>query len=338
MAILVATSCTVLCVWGICSMIEAAMYAVRLPYVRELEDSGSPSGAILHRFKQNMERPISAILIVNTAVTAAGISVAGAMASDLFGESRVLWFSIAFTVAALFLAEIFPKIFGVHYSRQLARLSARPLQAVVLVLSPLIVVIQWITRLAQPRDVLFSAPENEVRQMARMSAEEGSIMPYEADLVKNVLALDRVTAQEIMTPLSVVTFLPEEMTLAEAARRLGNWTFSRIPVCSSDEPRTWTGYVLSRDVLSRLVAGEGEQTLGELKNTMFFVSESAPGHRLLQAFLQRRTHLFGVFNEQSQVIGIVTLEDVLESIIGREIVDELDTVVDMQRLAELKRG
>ena len=326
----------VLAVWAVCSLAEASIYAVRKPYVRQLARSDVKAGRILTRFKENMERPISAILIVNTVVAAAGASIAGAQASVIFGEANLWLFSACFTIAALVISEIVPKIVGVAYSRPLARVLARPLSVTVAVLYPLVWIVERASTYMKPRIPIATAPEDEVRSMAEISAEEGSIMPYEADLVGNVLSLDKVTAREIMTPASVVTKLPDNLTLREVAHHAVESNFSRIPLYDANDNSRWTGIVLSRDVLAAIARDRFDQPIKELAMRLYFVHADAPGHKLLNAFLRRRTHMFGVTSD-GKVIGIVTLEDVLESLIGAEIVDELDTVVDMQTLAR-RRG
>lgn len=337
MALFVVSVTTVLAVWAICSLAEAAIYAVRLPYVRQLEQSGADAGRILALFKENMERPISAILIVNTVVAAAGASIVGAQAAVLFGDAQLWLFSAVFTVAALLISEIAPKILGVAYNRQIAKWIARPLAAIVVALYPFIWVIERGSALIKPRVPPATAPEDEVHQLAEISAEEGSIMPYEAELVRHVLDLDKITASQIMTPRSVVASLPSTLTLGELAERDFHWDFSRIPIYAHEhELFHWTGYVLSREVLAALAQDRFDVTLQDLAKPLYCVTHMTPGHQLLKAFLARRTHLFGVADSAGFLQGIVTLEDVLESLIGAEIVDELDQVVDMQTVARMR--
>lgn len=338
MVVFAITVLVVLGVWAICSLTEAAIYAVRMPYIRELEESELDAGRILAKFKANMEQPISAILIVNTIVAAAGAAIVGAQAATLFGEANLLYFSALFTVAALFISEIAPKIAGVAYHRSIAVALAKPLSVAIIMLYPLIWVVERTAGLFKPRAPLAIAPEGEVQQLAAISAEEGSIMPYEADLVRNVLALDRVVAKEIMTPVSVVETLPEQQTLADVARQGSReWRFSRIPLCEERDSTLWSGFVLSRDVLAAMASDQFDLRLRALAKPLFFVAETAPGHKLLKAFLARRTHMFGVVGADGGIVGVVTLEDVLESLIGAEIVDESDAVVDMRALARLRQ-
>ena len=187
------------------------------------------------------------------------------------------------------------------------------------------------------RAPIATAPEDELQQLAELSAEEGSIMAYEADLVRHALELDKVTANKIMTPISVVVTLPNELTLAELRDRRMQWNFSRIPIHDPADQAKWTGFVLSRDVLSSLAMDRFDVALQDLAKPLHFVRYDAPAHKLLKAFLKRRTHMFAVVDRHERVVGVVTLEDVLESLIGFEIVDELDPAVDMQRLAKTQR-
>lgn len=337
MTILIVCVAVVLVVSATCSVTEASLYAVRMSYVRNLGDSHGLAGSVLNTLKANMERPIAAILIVNTAANTAGAAIAGAHAELQLGDEWVVWFSAGFTLAVLLFAEIIPKIVGVAYSERIAMLVALPLRFATQVLSPAIWFIERLSRLLKPQGPVFAAPEEEVHQMAVMSAEEGSILPMEADLVRNVLALNEVTAGEIMTPRSVVFKLRAEMTLQDVSRQVTDWPHSRIPLFSEQDPETWTGIVLRRDVLAAMANGEFDEQIQSFSRPIHFVSTKTPGHVLLQSFVKRRTHLFGVVDELGVIRGIVTLEDVLESLIGAEIVDETDVAVNMQEVARMRR-
>ena len=341
MTLLIISVVSVLVVSALCSVTEAALYAVRPAYVRSLSKTGSTAGRLLDGMKQNMERPISAILIVNTIANTAGAAIAGAQAEALFGASFILWFSAAFTVAVLFLSEIIPKIVGVAYSDRVSVLVAVPLTIVVRALLPIVWVIQKASYLIKPDGPVIAAPEEEVGHMAQMSADEGSILQIEAELVQQVLKLNDVTASDIMTPRSVVRRFSSTMTLKEVAGEMAagrlRWTNSRVPLTDPGNDGVWSGIVLRRDVLAHLATDEFELTLGSLAKPLHFVASSIPGHILLKSFIKKRTHLFGVADNSGAIVGIVTLEDVLESLIGEEIVDEVDLVIDMQELARIRK-
>lgn len=337
MTLFIVSVATVLLVSAACSLTEAALYSVRLPYIRRLVEAGSPAGTVLKKFKENMERPIAAILILNTAANTAGAAVAGAQANALFGERVLVAFSASFTLAVLFFSEIVPKMMGVVYSRPVAHYLAIPLNALATLLHPVISVVEQVSKVLKPKGPIFAAPEDEVRQLAMLSAEEGSILQLEADLVKNVLALDKITAREIMTPRPVVEKLPDDTTAGQAAKDVEEWIFSRIPIYSATDPEKWVGVVLSRDILSAVAKGDLDANLGSLARPLEFVSEQTPGHVLLKKFLKSRRHLFAVADEYGGVVGIVSLEDILESVIGQEIMDEVDVTADLQELAKQRR-
>jgi CBS domain containing-hemolysin-like protein len=328
----------VLVVSAYCSLSEAALYSVRMPFVRQLADSGRRSGAALAGLKANMERPITAILIINTVANTAGASVAGVQARALWGEAPwLLWtFTAVFTLSVLLFSEILPKVAGVNYRRMVAPAVSVPWEMAIKVLTPLVWLSQKISRIfaiaAGPL-----APEEEVHQLAAMSAEEGSILPLEAKLVRNVLRLNEVKARDIMTPRTVVFKLEASKTVAEVAEEVGRQPHSRIPIHAAENPEDWIGLVMKEDVLGAMARDQFDVSLEALKKPLGYVPEVVPGHQLLNEFLERRAHLLGVVDEYGGMLGVVTLEDVMESLLGAEIVDETDLVADLRQVAK-RRG
>lgn len=326
----------VLIVSAFCSLSEAALYAVAPGYVRRLAESGTLPGRSLLRLTTHIGRPITAILILNTAANTAGAVIAGGRAQLLFGESALLWFSVFFTLAVLVVSEILPKVVGVSYSRRVARLVAVPVEGLVRFLGPVV----WLTHrvstaMTGGREPL--VPEAEVHRLADLSAEEGSILPSEAALVKNVLRLDEIKTRDIMTPRTVVFKQPSDVTVRGLSAEAWTLPHSRIPIHDSSDTEHWTGVVLRRDILAALGRDEFDVTLASLSKPLIFVPDMVPGNELLRLFLKHRRHLFGVIDEHGSITGIVTLEDVLESLLGQEIVDETDKVADMREVARLRR-
>ncbi len=333
MTVFVVSVLMVITVSAICSLSEASIYAVRRPYIRSLTETGSAAGPVLQRFKDNMERPITAILIVNTAANTAGAAVAGAQASALFGPEYFIWFSALFTLAVLMISEILPKIVGVIHSRPIATAVAIPWNITIKILTPVVWTVEHLSKLLKPSGRIFSAPEEEVMQLAQISADEGSISSNEAAMVRNVLRLNDVTAGEMMTPRTVVFRLPSNMTLSAAHAEGGAWTHSRIPIVDPDDSDRWTGLVRASDLLAGLAAGRLDDTLEDLARPLHMVSEDTRGHVLLARFIETRTHLFGVRDEFGGMAGVVSLEDVMESVIGAEIIDEVDVSADLRKVA-----
>jgi CBS domain containing-hemolysin-like protein len=332
MSLFVTSVVIVLVVSALCSLSEAALYAVAPGYVRKLTESGTIQGKILARFKENMGPPITAILILNTVANTAGASIAGAQARFLFGESAIFWFAALFTFAVLILSEIVPKVIGVNRNRAVARLAAVPLDGVVRFLRPVVgLAHRFSAAMAASGEPV--APESEVWRIADLSAEEGSILESEAELVKNVLSLYEVRARDIMTPRPVVFQRANDVTVRDMSPDAWALPYARIPIHSAADGDDWTGLVLRRDILACLGRDEFDTTLESLAKPLAFVPETVNGHELLNLFVRLRKHMFGVIDEYGNIIGIVTLEDVLESLIGEEIVDETDKVVDMRDVA-----
>ncbi len=328
----------VLVVSAFCSLSEASIYAVRRPYVRGLAAAGQRSGRILDEFKDNMDQPIAAILVVNTLANTAGAAVAGAQAAALFGGDAVVWFSAIFTLLVLCFSEIIPKVLGVVYNRTIARVVALPWSLLIVLLAPITYLVGRVSEWLKPNEPVLAAPEDEVRALAQLSAEEGSILELEASLVANVLKLNDIAARDIMTPRRVVFRLSEDTRIDQLRDHVGDWQFSRIPVHHPEDSEKWTGVVRAADVLVALAQGRGDTLLKDLSAPLNFVPEGIPAHELLQRFLKERTHLFGVVDEFGGVGGVASLEDVMEELLGQEIVDEVDRAADLRELARRKYG
>lgn len=336
MTMFVISIAIVLAMSAFCSMSETAIYTVRRPYVMSLASTGSAAGKVLAEFKENMERPISAVLILNTAANTAGSALAGHQVESLFGESAIIWFTLAFTLAVLVVGEIVPKLLGVLYCQGIATAIAIPWKIIVGLLSPMIWVVEHMAQFLHPEEPIMTAPEEEVEQLAMMSAKEGSILPLEAQLVQNVLRLNDVKALDILTPRSVVFKLSADKTIGEVREVVKEWKQSRIPLYEGEDAENWVGLVLARDILTCLAQDQFDRTLRSLLRPLYFVPETAKGHDLLAEFLKKRSHLFGVLDEYGGIEGVVSLEDVLESLIGQEIVDEFDTAADLQEHARTR--
>lgn len=310
---------------GICALVEAALYAVHHPYIRQLEASGIRAGKLLAAYKEKMDYPISAILIFDTVLGVGGAAIAGSQARALFGPESVIWFSIALSVTLLIVSQIIPKVVGVVYSKPVARISAVPISIAISTLYPVVWIIERLTRFLKPDEPMQKASEEEVKQMARISAEEGSILGMEAELIQNSLELNDVHAAEIMTPKSSVFALPANMTVQQAFANFQNRAFSQIPIYNPEDDRQWVGVVTSQDILSEMAQDHFGVKLADMAKTFYAVDEDTLGHVLLDSFLKRRSSLFGVNKKDGQAIGVVSLSDVVEEIIGEDTGDRLQS-------------
>ena len=334
---LIIATATVLLVSCVCSLLEATLYSLPSSQIEMLANQGRPSGQILKRLTADIQRPISAILSLNTMANTGGAAIAGAAFAGAVGTDSEAYFTGALALSVLVFSEIVPKVTGVIYARSLATHIARPLQWLVWVFTPFIWLNQSITRLiTRNASAVQDVSAEEIETIARMSRQAGAIAPEQERVIRNILNLQDLRARDIMTPRPVVYSVDQQLRLAEVRNQAGRWRHSRIPLHGEDKDQI-VGLVLRRDVLNALAAGKDEMALAELARTPHTVPESARANHLLEEFLQRRQHLFTVIDEYGVFLGIVTLEDVLEEIVGQEIVDELDGTVDMQEQARRRQ-
>ncbi len=325
---------TLLCSF-LCSLSEATLYSLPASYVKVLEESGSRAAKRLSLFKQNMEQPIAAILILNTLANTLGPTLAGAIADDLWGQHGVLGVAIALTVLILLFGEIVPKVLGVNYSKSIAPYIAHPLYICVQLLSPIVWVTNHLSSSLKPADSGPSMSHEEVKSFAELGAEEGALDAFEGEVIQNVIELDEIIVRDILTPRVVVFRLRDDLTVGEVEKELPDWSHSRVPLYPADDPEHLSGYVMQRDVFRELVKGKRTLTLKQICRQLPVVPELIRADRLLLRMVDKREHICAVVDEHGSLAGIVTLEDALEQLIGKEIVDEYDAVADLRTFAGL---
>jgi CBS domain containing-hemolysin-like protein len=319
-----------------CSMLEACLYSISRSRIETLRRKGNRSGMILARMRNRIDESIAAILIVNTVANTMGAAWAGAVVGRAYGDSAIGWFAGAFTFCILFFGEIVPKSLGVRFASQLGPILAPFLQLLVWVFWPIIKLSVLLTRVWGASGQSHGTAE-DIISLARLVAGSGSIGEHEVEWVTNALRLDEMTAYDLMTPNPVVARVPGVMKLSDTRIDADHWRFSRIPVCMDDNPDRVIGVVHRRDVFDALARDDFKLTMEELMEPPEFVPSTMPAHELLDRFLKRRRHLFCVLDERENFAGVVTLEDVMECLLGREIVDETDLHENMQDVAEERK-
>ncbi|MUM76300.1 DUF21 domain-containing protein [Pseudodesulfovibrio sp. F-1] len=320
-----------------CSLAEAALYSMSWADIEKLTSTGSKSAKMLHRLRTKVDEPITAILTLNTCAHTAGAAVAGWAWANVYGKETLWLFTLVFTVIILVFTEILPKTLGVVYSDRIAPPLARPLNALVWVFRPVISVMRLLSKAVSRKTEGPNHTEDDIRAIVSLTRRSGSIKPYEEQSIRNILLLDLKTVEEIMTPRTVVFSLPAELTVAQARQQHPEWPHSRIPVWA-DDPEDIVGVVYRRQVLEALADDQDDLRLADIMRPVRFVLESVTLDKLLVKFLGSRNHLCVVLDEYGGVAGVVTLEDVLEEILGSEIVDETDRVVDMREFARAQRN
>ncbi|MBI5559485.1 MAG: HlyC/CorC family transporter [Deltaproteobacteria bacterium] len=321
---------------ALCSFVEAVLYSVPVSRVEVLASSGKLSGKLLQRLKYNIQQPITAILTLNTIANTMGAAIAGASAAAVFGDKYLSWFSALFTFIILIFSEILPKTLGVAYNREIAPWIAIPLFALVKILSPIVWIIKHATMLIPGYDKKTEISAEEIRVMAVLSRKSGMIDPQQEGIIKNIIDLKRKTVREVMTPRTVTFTLDKNLSVAEAQCMKDQWNrHSRVPVYDTN-PDEIAGIVLLKDVLLSAAEGKEQMTLAALMKPVHFVPETAQLNTILLEFFERRQHLFCVVDEYGGMTGVISLEDIIEEIVGREIIDESDPTKSMREIARDK--
>jgi len=324
---------------AMCSLFEAVLYSVPIGHIESMAESGRTSGRILRSLRERVDRPIAAILSLNTIANTAGAAVAGAAAVKVLGDDNLIWFSVFFTGAILLLSEVIPKTVGVVYARGLASMIARPLLGLVWLFRPLIWFTGQITRLLARGGDESDVSVEEITVMARLGLKAGTLEAAEAAVIENILSLEARDVRDIMTPRTDVSSLSVGQTvggLKESGEIAVAFNHSRVPVYDRDADDV-VGMVLRRDVLTAMAEAQWDRRLEEFMRPVDFVAESLSVDRLLRRLLETRQHLVLAIDEYGGLAGLVTLEDVLEEILGTEIVDEFDPAIDMRELAHRRR-
>ncbi len=320
---------------AICSLTETVLYSVSWAHIEHLRKLGKVSGEVLFTMRQRIDKPIAAVLTLNTIANTAGAAIAGAAFMAVFGAEYMGVFAAIFTVLVLIFGEIMPKTIGVVYANPLSTFIARPLQFLARILSPIIWLSGLLTRLISSPSNGPQVSEDDIRAVTSLSRQAGRIEAYEERTIRNILSLDKKRVWDIMTPRTVVFSLPADMHVRDAYKEQDIWHFSRIPVYDKNN-EDLIGIVERRSLARCMDAGDCG-VLGDLMRPVHFVQESRTLDALLQEFLNARTHLFAVLDEYGGLAGVVSLEDVLEEILGHEIVDESDAVADLRELARQRR-
>jgi CBS domain containing-hemolysin-like protein len=320
-----------------CSLFEAILLSLTPAQVEMMTENYPRRAESLKRLKENIEQPITAILTLNTLAHTIGASVAGAAAAALFGPNGLIWFSLIFTITVLLMTEILPKTIGVTYARQLGPYIVMPIRIMITVLLPLIWLAQFMTRLVPNSGKSHHISAEELKIIASLSRKSGEIEADQEKVIANILQLGDKTVRQVMTPRTVTFSVSQALTIKEAARLEGKWRMhSRVPVYDG-EPDNVVGIVLSQDVLMAAAVGQDSLKLAQIMRPVHFVPETAPLDRIFIDFFERYQHLFVVVDEYGSVTGVISMEDILEEIIGREIVDESDKTRNMRELAMIRK-
>ncbi len=316
----------------LCSVAEAVLLSVTSAHVALMEKQGKPAGALLRGLKDDVNRPLAAILTLNTIAHTIGAAGAGAQAAVVFGSGYVGVASAILTLLILVFSEIIPKTLGAHYWRQLASVTAFGLKYLIIILYPFVKLSERITGSITHGPTLSGFSRDEFMAVVDLSYKEGQIGERESQLLQNLLLFRDARVSMAMTPRTVVFSLAGTTTVEEFFHKHDQLPFSRVPIYEGD-PENITGFVFRNDLLLAQARGNTSSTLDNYQRDITVTLESMTLSRVFDELLRSKVHMMLVVDEYGGVEGIITLEDVLETLLGLEIVDEKDIAVDMQKEA-----
>lgn len=317
----------------LCSILEAVILSLTPSFVANLEKKGDKSGPKLRALKEDIDRPLAAILSLNTVAHTIGASGVGVQSQEAFGSAYVTITSVVLTLLILIFSEIIPKSLGSMYRKRLARFVAAVMPTLIIMTLPLVWMSKGITRLlgGSPHHGPTLSRE-EFSAMADLVSEEGVFEEDESRILKNLFRFAALRVQDVMTPRTVIVAFDADETVEDLIASEESLRFSRLPVHRGTLD-TISGYVLKQDVLLKSAQSENDLTLEELRRDLLILPETTNLRACMEAMLERQEHITLVVDEYGGTAGIVTMEDLVETLLGLEIVDEVDGTDDMQALA-----
>jgi len=328
----------------LCSVWEAVLLSITPSFVEVTYKEGTTTGKLLKDFKKDIDRPLSAILTLNTIAHTVGAIGVGAQAGKQFGDQDLviggmaLPFSVeafvgaVMTLAILILSEIIPKTIGANNWKQLSGFTVRSLNIIIYALYPLVWFSQFITKILKKDKEKSVLSRADFSAMAEIGEKEGIFRSNESKIINNLLRLNTIRAKDIMTPRTVVKVANQDVTIQEFHERNQRLQFSRIPIYAESKDHI-NGFVLKDEILSNIIKENGQAPLKNIMREIHIVNEQMPLPDLFNRMMEKREHIALVVDEFGGMAGIVTMEDVIETLLGIEIVDEQDNIEDMQMLA-----
>lgn len=320
----------------VCSLMEAMILSTTVTEVEALKKRSPRRGQALEKLKTDIAETISAILTLNTVANTLGATIVGGLAAKLFGQVWIGVISGVLTVVILIFSEVIPKNLGVAYRERLQPMFALPLTWICRALQPITYLCNIAVRfLVRRRPESATSSDEEIILLAERSAKEGKLSIAESSMIANALTLDEIRVSEVMTPRNVVTALDATETVGEVFAEYKNIPFARMPVYQDDLDHV-VGLVRRRDLLKAKANDQDHEVVANLKQEVHFIPETVSCASALQMCLKTHQQLLVVVDEFGSVAGVITMEDIMEHIIGREIFEKDDVAVDMRELARAR--
>ncbi|MCL2042108.1 MAG: hemolysin family protein [Bacteroidales bacterium] len=319
----------------LCSIAESVLLSMPVSFVKSLEISGDKSANLLKKLKENIDRPISSILSLNTISHTIGAAGVGVQATKIWGEASFGLVSAALTILILLLTEILPKSIGVRYWRRMAIPVAKMINIMIYLMYPIVWISRGITLMISGNKPPEKVSREEIAALTDIGLEEGIFAESESKTIKNLIRSSSVMASEVMTPRTVVAAIEKDTPLAEFFDQPDVGKFSRFPVYDQKLDNI-TGYVLKYDIIDHLNKGDGAMLTGDICRPILMCYEDISVPKMFDFLLEKKEQIAVLVDEYGGTAGIVTLEDIIETIFGHEIMDERDTQADMQQVAKDK--
>lgn len=316
----------------LCSVLEATLMSTPISYITMREDEGYRPAATMKRYKQDPSRPIAAILSLNTIANTIGAAGVGRQATIIFGSEWFGLVSAVTTILILVFSEIIPKTIGTSHWKGLMGFATRTITVLIYCLYPIVICVEFLQRLITPKSSETSISREEVGAMADVAEESGELDEDENEIIQNIIGIDEIKAEEVMTPRVVAAIAPEAMTIKNFYKDKRFLHHSRIPVYA-DNDEYITGYILRIEALQLMAEDKYDARLGDIRRDIPSFQEDTPIDAIWDEMLNNQEQIAVIINEYGSFQGILTMEDVIETILGDEIVDERDAVEDMQQLA-----
>ena len=327
----------------LCSIWEAVLLSITPSYIKRLETENPSVGKIVADFKSDIDRPLSAILTLNTIAHTVGAILVGTKANELYGSEalNIFGFQLPYeglvasimTLLILFASEIIPKTIGANNWKQLTPFTVKSVKLIVFILTPLVWLSNLLTKMLKKDKEKSVFSKNDFSAMTDVMKDSGSIITEDHTFIKNVLNFDDMKAEDVMTPKPVMFMAKEDQTLEEFYQKHDKIPYSRIPLYSEKEDNI-TGFFLRNDLLIQMIEGDSQKPLSSLKQEIQIISDETPLRTIFTILSQQTNHLAVIANEYGSVVGLISLEDIIETLLGFEIVDETDSVSDLQILAK----
>ncbi len=316
----------------LCSILESVLLSIPPSFTINYEKEHPIPGKKLRHFKTNIDRPLAAILSLNTIAHTVGAAGVGAQAMVVFGSKYLALVSAVLTFLILFLSEIIPKTMGALFWRQLTGFTISALEKMIILLYPLVWLSEKLILLIARKKKIKSITRDEIRALADLGLAEGLFLKKESLILKSLMHFGKMRARDIMTPRKLIFALPETMRCGATVKKYSDISVSRIPLYQKDKT-TIQKYVLKNDLLLAVARDQMDRPLASISRPMLVVPEFVQLFSLFEQLLNRREHIALAVNEYGETTGLVTMEDILETLLGTEIIDETDIITDMQAQA-----